>query len=266
MIRDAMLKTARGPIRCLEAGAGWPCVLIHAFPLTADMWRPQLDRVPAGWRMIAPDCRGLGGTPPAVDPPSMDDYAADVEAVMDALEIESAVIGGLSMGGYIAFALHRRAADRFTGVILADTRAEADTPEGRDARRATSELLRTKGVAAVADSMLPKLLGAAASRDARVVAGVRRMIEGNSVEGLDHAIHALMGRPDSTPILPRLAVPALVIVGSEDQLTPVANSEALQLGIPRSQLVVVPGAGHLSNLEAPEAFATALENFLISSM
>ena len=266
MIRDALLKTTRGPIRCLEAGAGWPCVLIHAFPLTADMWRPQLDRVPAGWRMIAPDSRGLGGTPPAVDPPSMDDYAADVEAVMDALEIESAIVGGLSMGGYIAFALHRRAADRLTGVMLADTRAEADTPEGRDARRAMSELVRTKGVAAVADSMLPRLLGATASRDARVVAEVRRMIVGNSVEGVDHAIHALMGRPDSTPVLPRFAVPALVVVGSEDQLTPVANSEALQRGIPRSQLVVLPGAGHLSNLEAPEAFATALENFLMSSM
>jgi pimeloyl-ACP methyl ester carboxylesterase len=268
MIRDAMLQTARGPIHYLEAGTGWPCVLIHAFPLTCEMWQPQLDRVPEGWRLIAPDTRGLGRTPAttASSTPSIDDYAADVEAVLDALHIDAAVIGGLSMGGYIAFALYRRAPDRFTGMILADTRAEADTPAGREARESMSALVRAQGPPAVADNMLPKLLGSAGRDDDRLKAQVRGMIEGNSAEGLDHAILAMMGRPDSTPLLSHLAVPALVIVGSEDQLTPVANSETLAREIPRAQLVVVPGAGHLSSLEAPEPFSAALANFLISSM
>jgi 3-oxoadipate enol-lactonase len=264
MIHEHRLETARGTFRCLEAGAGWPVLLLHAFPLTADMWRPQLERGAQGWRYLAPDVRGFGGSPSGSLRPTMDDYAADVEAVLDALEIETAAIGGLSMGGYITFALHRRAPDRFTSILLADTKAEADTPEGRENRRAMSALVISEGVAAVADKMLPKLLSSNADREA--VATTRRLIERNTVEGIDNAIHAMMGRPDSTPDLSRMAVPMLVIVGREDVLTPPADSERIQRAAGRSQLVVLTGAGHLSNLEAPEAFSTALANFLSSSM
>jgi len=264
MIHERKLETARGTFRCLEAGAGWPVVLIHAFPLTADMWRPQLERRAQGWRYVAPDVRGFGGSPSGSLRPTMDDYAADVEAVLDALEIETAAIGGLSMGGYITFALHRRAPERFTSIVLADTKAEADTPEGRENRRAMSALVISEGVGAVADKMLPKLL--AANADPEAVATTRRLIERNSVEGIDNAIHAMMGRPDSTPDLPHMTVPMLVIVGEEDVLTPPADSERIQRATGRSQLVVLTGAGHLSNLEAPETFSTALVNFLSSAM
>jgi pimeloyl-ACP methyl ester carboxylesterase len=267
MIHEQTLDTRRGRIRCLQAGAGWPVLLIHAFPLSAEMWRSQLERVPDGWRLIAPDTRGFGATPIGDAPLlSIDDYAADAQAVFDALEVESAVVGGLSMGGYVALALHRRAPELVTGLVLADTKAEADTAEGRGARRKMSELVRTKGMAALADSMLPKLLGDAAGRDLPLVAQVRRMIVGNTVEGTDRAIHAMLGRPDSTPNLAHLSVPVLVIVGAEDQLTPVAHSEAMERATGRSQLVVLPGAGHLSSLEAPEAFSIALANFLRSSL
>jgi 3-oxoadipate enol-lactonase len=266
MIHEHRLDTARGRFRCLDAGAGWPVLLIHAFPLTADMWRPQLERVAPGWRYLAPDVRGFGASPAGSAQPTMDDYAADIEAVMEALEIETAVIGGLSMGGYIALALHRLAPDRFTSLVLADTRAEADTAEGRQGRRAMSELVRAEGAGAVADRMLPKLLSGRSLADADLPTAVRRMIEGNTTDGIDYAIHAMMDRPDSTPDLPGLSVPVLVIVGGEDQLTPPADSERMQRAIERSQLVVLPGAGHLSSLEVPDAFSTALANFLTSSM
>jgi pimeloyl-ACP methyl ester carboxylesterase len=264
MIHEGWLNTARGRFRCLEAGAGWPVLLIHAFPLTADMWRPQLEAVPQGWRYVAPDVRGFGASPIGSSRPSIDDYAADMEGVMDALEIESAAIGGLSMGGYIIFALHRRAPERFSSVILADTKAEADTAEGRENRRAMSALVNDEGVSSVADRMLPRLLSAHA--DPALVHTTRQIIEQNTADGIDCAIHAMMDRPDSTPDLPRLAVPVLVIVGEEDVLTPPADSQRIQSATERSQLVVLPGVGHLSSLEAPGAFSTALANFLTSSM
>ena len=117
--------------RWLESGAGWPVLLIHAFPLNAEMWRPQLDQVPDGWRFIAPDLRGFGGSRPSGAPvASLDDYAADLEVLLDHLKIDEAVMGGLSMGGYVTFALFRRAPDRFTGMLLADTRSQADTAGG----------------------------------------------------------------------------------------------------------------------------------------
>lgn len=269
MVHERTAEADGRHLRYLEAGAGWPLVLLHAFPLNAEMWRAQLEAVPDGWHFIAPHLRGFGpgGDPGAgMAPPSMDDLAADVEALLNALEIDRAAIGGLSMGGYVTFALYRRAPERFSRIVLADTRAQADTPEGRQARRAMSELVRTKGADAVAEQMLPKLLGETTRRERPEVARrVRELIRANAVSGIDGAIHAMMTRPDSTPDLERISVPTLVIVGEEDTLTPVAESEALHRAIERSQLVVLEGAGHLSNLEAPEEFSRALDNFLTSN-
>jgi 3-oxoadipate enol-lactonase len=250
--------------RYLEAGSGQPVILIHAFPLNADMWRPQLDRVPGGWRCIAPDLRGFGGS--ALDSAAsltMDDYAADVAALMDALALDRAVIGGLSMGGYVTFALFRLAPERFAGVVLADTRSQADTDDGVRTRLALLELLRTKGTSAVATEVLPKLLGETTRRERpEVVAEARRLIESNSAAAIEAAIHALIGRPDSTSDLASIRRPTLVIVGDEDAITPLADGEQLHGAIAASELSVIPHAGHLSNLEAPEAFSTALGAFL----
>jgi pimeloyl-ACP methyl ester carboxylesterase len=268
MIRECHADTPARRIRYLEAGAGWPVVLIHAFPLSADMWRAQLQSVSDGSRFIAPDVRGFGGEMPGpAAEPTMDDFAGDVEALLNALEIERAVIGGISMGAYVLFALFRRAPERFSGIVLADTRAQADTPDGRQARRAMSELVRRDGPAAVADQMMPKLLGETTHRERpELAAEVRRMILGNTSAGIDAAIHAMMTRPDSTADLERVSVPTLVIVGEEDVLTPVADSEALHRGIERSQLVVLPRVGHLSCLESPDEFSRALSNFLASNI
>jgi len=267
MIREARARVDGGDVRFLEAGAGWPVLLIHAFPVNADMWRPQLERVPEGWRFIAPDLRGFGSEPAAPGPWTLDDAAADLGAFLDHLRLDRAVIGGLSMGGYIAMALFRRSPERFDGIILADTRAEADTPEGRDRRRAMIELVRAKGPSAVADQMLPKLLSASArDRQPELVASVRRMIESLSVAGITAALEAMMARPDSTPDLSHVNCPALIVVGAADEVTPEANARAMEKRIERSRVVVLPDAGHLSNLESPDAFSRALSDFLASNM
>ena len=270
MVHEEFVNVAGRKTRYLVAGAGWPLVLLHAFPVSAEMWRAQLEEPPEGWRCIAPDLRGFGGSDgdaAGSPPPTMDDYAADVEGLLNELEIDRAVIGGLSMGGYVTFALLRRAPERFSGFVLADTRAGADTPDGRQARRALAEVANRDGAAAVADQMLPKLLGETTRRERPAVArDVRRLIMQNSVEAIDGGIHALMGRPDSTPDLAHISTPTLVIVGDEDVVTPLPESELLQRSIARSRLVVLPRAGHLSNLEAPEDFSLALNDFLSSTL
>ena len=174
--------------RHLESGHGRPVVLLHAFPLSADMWRPQLDRVPDGWRFIAPDLRGF--QPPGSDlhpsattaapSTSVDDYARDVLELMDGLSIETAVLGGLSMGGYVTLALHRLAPERVAAMVLADTKATADTEEAKAGRRATAEKLRAEGVGAVVEGMLPKLLGETTrTKQPHIADDVRRLAMAN---------------------------------------------------------------------------------------
>ena len=273
MIREHTVDIDGRPTRYLEAGAGWPLLLIHAFPLNADMWRPQLERVPEGWRFIAPDLRGFGpnhheATSAApTNGISLDDYAGDLDQLLTLLKIDELVIGGLSMGGYVSLALFRQVPDRFTALILADTKASADTLDGRAARLSMRELLATRGPSAVADQMLPKLLseGTRSSRP-DLMEETRRLIVANTPSAIDRAIVAMMGRPDSTADLGRIQVPALVVVGEHDVLTPPSESEQLHGAISRSILTVIPHAGHLSNLERPAEFTLALDDFLAAHM
>jgi 3-oxoadipate enol-lactonase len=268
VIRETFVDTPAGRSRVLEAGAGWPVVLLHAFPLSADMWRPQLERIANGWKLIAPDLNGFG--PGAAVPrgaTTIEDLAAGVDAVLDALKIEEATIGGLSMGGYVTFALFRRSPGRFTGVVLADTKATPDTPEARDGRQHMLDLVRRAGPAAVAEQMLPTLLGETSRRERPDLADrIRALIEANHVEGIAGGIEAIRDRPDATPLLERMSCPTLVLVGDEDGLTPPSDAEAMQQRLSRSRLVVLPSAGHLSNLETPDAFSQALADFLTSHL
>ena len=262
------METDRGRLAWLEAGAGWPVILLHAFPLSAAMWHPQLDRVPDGWRFIAPNLRGFGRSlPPSGGRISMDDYAADVFCLMDGLALDNATIGGLSMGGYVAFAMFRQAPIRFTGMILADTRPQADTPQGREGRVRMRDVLAKEGPRGVADQMLPKLLSEEARREgAEMLRDTRAMIESAAPQAIDEAIGALMDRPDSTPGLSGISCATLVLVGEQDEITPVAEAVAMQRAIPRSTLCVISGAGHLSSLEQPEAFSRALGDFLLAHL
>jgi pimeloyl-ACP methyl ester carboxylesterase len=238
-------------------------VLIHGFPLSARMWEPQLAIAAGGWRVIAPQLRGFDGG--AGDPPaeSMDDYAGDVVDLLDTLHVENAVIGGLSMGGYVTLAVFRNAPRYFRGMVLADTRSQADTPEAVQARQKMLALAADKGAPAVADEMLPKLVGASTQRDRPdVVEHVKTLILTNSTTAISGALKAMMTRPDSTPLLSGIHVPTLILVGEEDALTPPAMSESMHQGIAGSELVRIPGAGHMSNLERPELFNAALARFL----
>jgi pimeloyl-ACP methyl ester carboxylesterase len=238
-------------------------VLIHGFPLSAHMWEPQFVLSDYGWRLIIPHLRGFDEGANGRSRTSMDDHAGDVIDLLDSLHVDHAVVAGLSMGGYVTFALLRHAPSYFQGLILADTRPQADTPEGKQGRERMLALVRDKGPAAVADDMLPKLLGETTRREhPGLVDEVRAIILSNGTETLAAAITAMMTRPDSTPLLPTIKLPTLVVVGEEDTLTPPPLSVDMHKAISGSELVQIPGAGHMANFEQPEAFNQALSSFL----
>jgi pimeloyl-ACP methyl ester carboxylesterase len=243
-------------------------VLLHAFPLGAEMWRPQLQALPPDWWAVAPDFRGFGGSTP--DPPeasreaaTLDDYAGDVMALLDALGAARAAVCGCSMGGYAAFSLLRRAPGRIDGLLLADTRATADAEAARASRAAMLELLDRHGPGAVAADMRAKLVGPTthATRPA-VVGAVDAMMRDATPAGVGFAVSRMMNRPDSSAALAAFSPPVSVVVGEEDALTPPAEAAAMAALVPAAALVLIPGAGHLSNLESPAAFNAAMLDWL----
>jgi pimeloyl-ACP methyl ester carboxylesterase len=241
-------------------------LLLHAFPLSSAMWEPQFDAL-RGWRLVAPELRGFRAPdgPPAEPPgePTMEELAMEVEHLLDALGSPEVVVGGCSMGGYLAFALLRHAPARIRGLVLADTRATADTEEGKAGRRTMQQLARDGGAAAIADDMLPRLLGETTRRERpEVERHVRALIEANSADAIAGALGAMMGRQDSRPLLGTITCPTLILVGLEDVLTPLGASEEMHEAIRGSHLEPIPRAGHLSNLENPAAFNAALGGFL----
>lgn len=248
-------------------GAGKPVlVLVHAFPLGSGMWEPQFRGAFPGWRLLAPDLRGFGGsTDERADgvAPSIDDYADDVVGLVREVARGPVVLAGLSMGGYVAFAVLRRASGLVRALILADTRASADTLEGRAGRKAMLTVLEHDGPQGVARDMMPKLLGATTrASNPDVEETVRLLIKRQSPAAIRDAILRMMDRPDSLPLLPSIAMPTLVVVGEEDVLTPPADSETLAAALPQASLVRIAGAGHLTNLEQGQAFEASLEDFL----
>lgn len=241
-------------------------VLIHAFPLGAQMWEPQYRGGLSGWRLLAPDLRGFGGS---TDPrgedetPKMDDYADDVAGLIREVAGGPVVLAGLSLGGYVAFAVLRRTPALVRALILADTRATADSLEGRAARKAMLTLLEREGPQGVARDMMPRLLGATTrEQNPDAEETVRKLIKRHSPAAIRDAILRMMERPDSTPLLPSVAVPTLVIVGEEDVLTPPSDSEALAAALPNASLVRIVGAGHLANIEQSQAFDASVASFL----
>jgi pimeloyl-ACP methyl ester carboxylesterase len=242
-------------------------VLVHAFPLGAQMWEPQFRGAFSGWRLLAPDLRGFGGSTDeraeGVEA-RIDDYAEDIAAlVREVGGGRAAVLCGLSMGGYACLAVMRRTPGVARALILADSRAGADSLEGRAARKAMLTLLEHEGPQGVARDMMPKLLGATTrEQNPGVEETVRLLIKRQSAAAIRDAIHRMMERPDSRPLLPSLTLPVLVVVGEEDVLTPPAESEAMAAAIPNASLVTIAGAGHLSNLERAQAFEASVESFL----
>lgn len=246
-------------------GDGDAVVFVHGFPHHRALWAPQVRALRSRCRCIAPDLRGFGES--EVAPPySMDRYADDLAELLAALDVQRATLVGLSMGGYIALAFWRRHATLVRALVLADTRAGADDDAGRARRRDLAALAREHGAEAVADAMLPTMVGASTrGRHPELVSGVRAMLASAPVDGIVGALHAMMERPDSTPTLATVTVPTLVVVGDEDVLTPPVEAARLHAGIAGSRLAVIPGAGHVSNLERPSAF-NALTCELLESL
>jgi pimeloyl-ACP methyl ester carboxylesterase len=227
------------------------------------MWERQLILAEGGWRVIAPHFRGFDGGDQDPDGSSVDDYAGDVIDLLDALHVNNAVIGGVSMGGYVTFALFRHAPQYFRAMILADTRPQADAPEAAEGRRKMLATLRANGVRAVVEDMLPKLLGETTRRTRPDVPDeVKALASASSERAVAAAISVLMTRPDSTPLLSSIHCPALIVVGEEDTLTVPQISHDMHRAMPGSELVVVPQAGHLPNLERPDFFNDAVGAFL----
>jgi pimeloyl-ACP methyl ester carboxylesterase len=248
-------------VRYLEAGSGTPLVLLHAFPFHANQWLPQIDRPARGWRVIAPDLRGWGpGAANALAiPETIDRHADDVLELLAHLDIERAVIGGLSMGGYVALALAAKAPSRVAGLVLADTRAAADTPEGRAKRDRAIARVATEGPVAVARDLASGVVGATTrAEQPDLVDVLHDFAAAVTSDGLTSTLRALRDRPDRTALLHSIACPTLILCGDEDTVTPLAESEAMHAAIAGSRLVTIPRAGHLSNLEQPAAFNASL--------
>ena len=244
-------------------GNGPALVLLHGFPFDRSSWSGQAEALGGEFRVVAPDLRGLGETPLGEGVVTMESMAEDVAALLVELSLGSVVLGGLSMGGYVAFELFRKFPGRVRALVLADTRPQADTEEGRRAREENAQRALREDMGPIVESMLPKLLTAETrGRGGEVLERVRAMMLGTRPEGAAAALRAMAVRNDQTELLPSIKVPTLVVVGAEDSITPPADAQSMSAKIEGSRLVVIEGAGHLSNVERPEEFNRALVEFV----
>ncbi|HET6770746.1 MAG TPA: alpha/beta fold hydrolase [Actinomycetota bacterium] len=230
-------------------------LLIHAFPLDASMWDEQVAALRGETEVLAPSLPGFGGAEPMGDVLTVDAMADFLAGELDRAGAEKALVCGLSMGGYAAFSLWRRHQNRVAGLLLADTRAEADDEAGKERRRALAEKMRAEGNGPMVESPPPLLSDGA---DPALWERVKDIIRLQPGEAIAAASLGMAERPDSTPILSTIDVPTTIVVGSADALTPPPMSETMAEAIPGAELVVLEGAGHLSNLESPEEFLSAL--------
>jgi pimeloyl-ACP methyl ester carboxylesterase len=249
-----------------EGSADAPVVvLVHGHPFDRSMWRPQVERlVRAGRRVIVPDLRGYGATTVVPGKTPLAAFARDVTGLLDRLGVERFVLGGLSMGGQIVMEIHRQVPERVLGLLLADTAPWAETPDGRRVRNEVADRLLREGMRPYAEEVLSKMVAPATIERLPAVAGhVFGMMLGTSPEGAAAALRGRAERPDYAESLSRTAVPALIVVGSEDEYTPVETAKRMHELIPGSTLVVIEGAGHMPNLECPEEFDRALLEFVM---
>jgi pimeloyl-ACP methyl ester carboxylesterase len=243
-----------------DIGNGVPLLLIHAFPLDRAIWHAQIAGLQQQYRVIAPDLRGFGQSSDTDgEAVSMDQYAEDIKALLDSINVRQAVVGGISMGGYIALAFAAQYPDRVKGLILANTRAVPDTEDGKQARLTNAERVRDNGTAFLVDAMASKMLGPSAKAEATYI--VRSIMTRQRKPGVRSALLGMAARPDRTPLLRFITAPTVIITGSADALIPPGDSEAMHDLIPNSTLVNVPDAGHLSNLDKADAFNDAVREF-----
>ena len=246
-----------------NVGSGPAVLLLHGYPFNRSMWREQADALKANYRVITPDLRGLGESSATQEPATMDKMAEDVAALLDELQVERAVLGGLSMGGYVAFAFYSRFQTRVRALILADTRPQADTDEAKRDRLSQAQKILKEGMESIADDFMKKVLTPATlSQRPEITERVRAMIVTTKPQGAASALRGMAARRDQTDLLPEIAAPTLIIVGNEDRLTPPRDAELMHKEVRGSRLEIIEGASHLSNLEQPEKFNRAVKDFL----
>lgn len=241
-------------------------LMIHGFPLNSNMWVPQIDDLANFARVIAPDLRGHGQSDAIPGPYNVKMLADDCAGLLGYLNVSTPfVVCGLSMGGYIALEFYRQYSDYVAGLILTATQAKADSAEAKAKRDKTAETARQEGPTAVGKAMLPKLFAPETyEQDQELVEFVEGIVEKASLEGVVGALAAMRDRPDSTSHLAEIDVPVLIIHGEKDQLISVEEAKAMANAIPNARLVIIPDAGHLPNLEQPDAFNDAVIDFLES--
>jgi len=240
-----------------DAGSGPTLLLVHGFPFDHRQWGPQIATLATRCRVIVPDLRGHGASDAPSPPYTMVAIAEDLRILLDRLDLDRVVVGGLSMGGYVALEFADRYPERLDGLALISTRTEPDTPAGREARIATAHAVRREGVSALLEPMLDKLVGDhPVDADVRALLGA--MIGGTSIDGLIGALEGMAARRDTTQVLSAVRCPALVMAGGIDAITPPDGARDMAARLADAELVVVEGAGHVLALERPEAVSAAL--------
>lgn len=247
-----------------DAGSGPALVLVHGHPFDRSMWRPQVEHFSQrGWRVIAPDLRGYGDSTAVADEIPFETFARDIAALLDQLAAGPIVLAGLSMGGQIAMDFYRLFSERVRGLVLADTTPQAESDAGKRTRRAMAERLLREGMAGYADEVLPAMVAPANLRTNPAVGEhVLRMMRGTAPAGAAAALRARAERHDYVELLGRVAVPALIVVGRDDEFTPVSDAQFMHERIPGSILAIVDNAAHMPNLEQPIEFNAAVEQLL----
>lgn len=246
-----------------DAGSGPAVVLLHGFPFNRSMWREQTDGLRNQFRVVTPDLRGHGESEVTAGTATMETMARDIAALLDHLEITRAIIGGLSMGGYVTLALARLFTERVQALVLADTRAQADTEEAKRNRFVQAEQVLKEGMQPIVDGMLPKLVTAETTAMRKdVVDRVREMMLNTPPEGGAAALRGMAERQDQREFLSQIHVPTLILVGRDDPITPLVDSELMHETIRDSRLEIIERSAHVSNLEQPEKFNEAVVKFL----
>jgi 3-oxoadipate enol-lactonase len=247
-----------------ERGSGSPLVLLHAFPLSRRMWDRELEKWRSGHRVIAPDWRGFGESPPVAGSLTMESCADDVHELLQRLGIRQKItLLGLSMGGYVAFEFFRKYQDSLHGLILVATQPVADSEASRTARYEMAEFVGREGSNALAERLIPRLLGKTTlETKPEIVERVRGLIASNSPDGIAAACYGLASRHDSSRLLEQIHVPTLIVTGEEDVIIARAQAEALQQKITSSRFALVNRSGHLVNLECPDLFHEVVSDFL----
>ena len=247
-----------------EHGSGpHTVILLHGFPFTSAIWQAQREALGNGKRrIVTPDLPGFGRTKGSEE--SMDAYAEDVRALIDKLGAQRVILGGFSMGGYVALAFARKYADRLEGLLLVDTKADPDSEEARVGHYALIERVEAEGPQAAFDAMLPRLI-APDTKEKRpeVIDRLREIASGVTAEGVVGALTAMAERPDSTTILGDLTIPALIIVGMHDQITPSRDADELGTQLPMARIAIIDDAGHATPVENPPAVTAAIQSWLI---